>query len=79
MVFEVLIPVNIKMIVFWDVTCCSLIDRYPRFWINLLLPSSGLEEETTWYYIPQNNNLNMTHVTWFVLYVVNDPLHLICV
>jgi len=46
---------------------------------KLLLPSPGLEEQTTSYYIQKHNNLNITHVTWFVLYVVDDPLHLICV
>jgi len=77
MISEVLIPVNIQMMVIWDVTWCSLIDRYQCFWRNLLLPSSGLEGQTPWYYIPQHNNLNMTHVTWFVSYMANDQLHLI--
>jgi hypothetical protein len=29
--FEVLMVVNVKIIVFWDVTRCSLVDRYQRF------------------------------------------------
>jgi hypothetical protein len=66
MIFEVLVQVNIKIMVFWDVTSCSLIDRYHRFWRNLLLPSSRLERETTWCHIPQHNNLNITQVGWFV-------------
>jgi hypothetical protein len=31
MLFDFLTEVNIKIIAFWDVTSCNLVDRYRRF------------------------------------------------